>query len=212
LSDLDKVLESDLDWRRAELASLKILVLENRHRADRQHALLRSLWTLLYAHFEGFCKVAIELYAEYLSKQKITRESLVEPLVVTSLEGVFREYEGDKSHTGKRAFLASLEIAMKSPAAFELAVVESNLWSHVLAKILTSIDIKCTYLEQVHTRIDTLVGRRNAIAHGDAVYVKDLADYQQFEDAVVLIMTEIALAVCENAEGRRFIRGISATP
>jgi hypothetical protein len=206
LNTLDKDLESDLDWRRSELASLKVLVLENKNRGDRQSALLRSLWLLLYAHFEGFCKTAIELYADFLNKQNVTCKSLVEPLVITSLERVFRELEADKSHSGKRTFMASLNVAMESPAAFELTVDTSNLWAGVLAKILTSIDIKCVYLEETHTRINALVGRRNAIAHGKAVFVNDLAAYQEFEDAAILIMTEIALAICESADHRRFVR------
>jgi len=49
-------LEQDLNWREAELASLKVLVAEATAGTVSHQALLRALWAMLYAHYEGFCK------------------------------------------------------------------------------------------------------------------------------------------------------------
>jgi hypothetical protein len=55
MEDWDKQIEEDLDWREAELASFKILISSAPKGSVRESALLRAIWALLYAHYEGFC-------------------------------------------------------------------------------------------------------------------------------------------------------------
>jgi MAE_28990/MAE_18760-like HEPN len=43
-------IEEDLKWREAELGSLKIQAAAAPAKSDRQQALLRALWTMLYTH------------------------------------------------------------------------------------------------------------------------------------------------------------------
>lgn len=58
MSNWDKQLEDDLDWRQAELASLKSQVIKATNGSVMHQVLLRAMWALLYAHYEGFCKFA----------------------------------------------------------------------------------------------------------------------------------------------------------
>ncbi len=59
--DWAKQLGDDLTWREAELASLKLLVSEAEIGSVRRASLLRAIWVLLYAHYEGFFKFAWDL-------------------------------------------------------------------------------------------------------------------------------------------------------
>jgi hypothetical protein len=62
MNDWANQIEENLDWRQGELASIKILLSTIDRESVRYKALLRSLVVLLYAHYEGFCKFAWELY------------------------------------------------------------------------------------------------------------------------------------------------------
>ncbi|MBR8826692.1 MAG: hypothetical protein DSM107014_02110 [Gomphosphaeria aponina SAG 52.96 = DSM 107014] len=53
-------IEQELDWRERELTSMKILVITTKNNSTKQA--LRSLIVMLYAHYEGFCKFAWDLY------------------------------------------------------------------------------------------------------------------------------------------------------
>jgi hypothetical protein len=44
----------DLDWREAEIASMRLLLNRKDISAKQIEVLLRAAWALLYAHYEGF--------------------------------------------------------------------------------------------------------------------------------------------------------------
>src|SRR5690348_9508680 len=95
MTDWDKVLEEDLDWRQAELASLKLLVADSAKGSARERTLLRALWTLLYAHYEGFCKFAWDFYLDSVQKASCARGVCSVPIARFSLSKRFRELRGN---------------------------------------------------------------------------------------------------------------------
>ena len=66
---IDRI-DKDLIWRKKELTILKTALQSARQ--DRKPVLLRSLVTLLYAHWEGFIKNTSQSYLEYVSKSTST--------------------------------------------------------------------------------------------------------------------------------------------
>ena len=74
MSNWSQQLEDDLKWREAELASLKEQVVISSKHSVRYQALLRAMLALLYAHYEGFCKFAWELYLDELQNSRIKRK------------------------------------------------------------------------------------------------------------------------------------------
>ncbi len=59
-------LDKDLNWREAELTSLKVQLITTTKGTVAHKVLLRAMWALLYAHYEGFCKFAWDLYLDEL--------------------------------------------------------------------------------------------------------------------------------------------------
>ena len=90
MSDCSKELEGDLKWREAELASLKLLVSDAVVGSVRHTSLLRALWVLLYAHYEGFFKFAWDLYLEQLEQFDVSRNESIDSLAKFSLSKNFR--------------------------------------------------------------------------------------------------------------------------
>ena len=59
MQPLSRALEEDLQWREAELVSLKLVAAAAEAGTVRHDATLRALMALLYAHYEGYCRFAL---------------------------------------------------------------------------------------------------------------------------------------------------------
>src|SRR4028118_1366781 len=92
-----KELEDDLNWRETELAILKQQAVLASKDSDRYRVLLRAMWALLYAHYEGFCKFAWDLYLEELQKAGVKRKNCKDEIAKLSLQKKFKALKGNLS-------------------------------------------------------------------------------------------------------------------
>jgi hypothetical protein len=208
MSDWARQLGDDLSWREAELVSLKLLVSEAEIGSVRQTSLLRAIWVLLYAHYEGFFKFAWDLYLEQLEQLGIAREDAIETLVRFSLAKNFRTLRGnlsDKSLWG--CFSCDLQLWMKEKIRFDVRLeTNSNLWPGVAKENSIEVGLPTAELDVHEFELRALVSRRNDIAHGKNMVVQSLAEYQKYEDAAVLAMHEVAVAVLDALEQRLYLK------
>ncbi|MGB3758923.1 MAG: MAE_28990/MAE_18760 family HEPN-like nuclease [Rivularia sp. (in: cyanobacteria)] len=72
---LSDKLSDELAWRKKELSEVKSLV-ETKFSLSKHDALIRSGICLLYAHWEGFVKLAANSYLEYVRMQKLCYKDL----------------------------------------------------------------------------------------------------------------------------------------
>lgn len=200
-------IEEDLKWREAELASFKILVIEATTGSVRQIALLRAMWAMLYAHYEGFSKFAWDVYLEALEEQGLDRKQYKEPIARLSLLKEFREFRGNLSHQSiwefcKSRFSSLLDEKLKFVLKLE---TNSNLWPHLFKENSSNANLPCAMMDEHESKIRALVQRRNEIAHGQKMVISTLAEYQQYEDAAILVMHELGLAVVECLDAKTFL-------
>jgi len=202
------VLEEELNWREAELASLKLLVLEAAPKSVRQSSLLRALWAMLYAHYEGFCKFTWDYYLENLEQLGISRESSCEPIARFSLAKKFRELRGDlRSNMLWSVYTRDFQAWMKEQLKFDLRLeTDSNLWPNLLRVNSAEVDLPYKKVDEHELKLKTLVARRNEIAHGKKMVIASLEEYQPYEDAVILVMHELAVAVLECLEKKTYLK------
>jgi hypothetical protein len=208
MADWANILEDDLSWREAELVSLKLLVLDALKDSVRQRILLRALWTMCYAHYEGFCKFAWDFYLENLEQIGPTRESCCASVAMFSLAKRFRELRGNLSDHSLW-LMGSNEFGdwMKQQLRFELRLeTNSNLWPNVLRDNSATVDLPTEMVERHEHHLKALVSRRNDIAHGRNVIIKTLEDYRPYEEAAFLVMHELAIAVLDCLERKTFLK------
>jgi hypothetical protein len=67
MSIMDEITR-DLDWREAELATIKRLVKQTNITVKQREVLLRAAWALLYAHYEGFAKFCPTVFYDEVSR------------------------------------------------------------------------------------------------------------------------------------------------
>ena len=205
-SSIDQ-LEQDLNWREAELGSMKIAVLEAPAGSVRQRTLLRAAWALLYAHYEGFTKFAWDLYLEALERKGMTRRDVCEELASFSLSKQFQALKTSMPIHEIWHFCAhEFSNQMTQPLAFETRLeTQSNLWPELFRKNNEKIGVLCSQISLEEMRIKSLVGRRNAIAHGEKLEIKDVREYQIYENSVILVLHDLALAIVENLSTGSFL-------
>lgn len=200
-------IEQDLAWREAEMGSLKMLLASAVSGSDRQRALLRACSAMLYAHYEGFCKFCWTMMLDTIEAEAHMRKDLAECMAKRSMISVFRQLRGDTSDESLWRFATSeFHDQLKQVAVFQDEVdTESNLWPSVSQKINDSVGLQCPLLSAHEAELRQLVGRRNKIAHGEKLEIANIQQFQKFENAAVLVMHELAIAVVECLEKKTYL-------
>lgn len=202
------VLENDLSWREAEIASLKLLIADAKPGSVRERSLLRALWTMLYAHYEGFFKFAWDFYLDTLQSFGLSRAEAVDAVARFSLAKEFRVLRGNLSSEALwSCFIADFDQWMRDRLTFDIKLeTNSNLWPSVALKNSQQVGLPSAQVENNDLKLRSLVARRNEIAHGKQLVIKSLSEYQPYEDAVVLAMHELAVGVIEALEDRKYLK------
>ncbi|MBI1927532.1 hypothetical protein HYR99_25230 [Candidatus Poribacteria bacterium] len=211
MPDWDKRLEEDLKWREAELTSLKHLVGEAEEGIVRHKALLRSLWAMLYAHYEGFCKFALDTYLEVLTELKPRCIDCKDQIVAFSMRGRFRELSRDLSDANCIRFIQGLSTIFNQPIEFDFrfkakSKTQSNLFPDVLCDNCQWVCLPYDQVEDNTQRLEALVSRRNDIAHGENVPVKNIKEYREHEDAALEVMYALAIAIIDALEQKQYLK------
>jgi len=214
MSTWEEQIEQDLSWREGEIASLKLLAASASKDSDRQRAVLRASWAMLYAHYEGFCKFCWDLLLEAIEKEGHARDILIESLAILSLTETFKKLRGDLSSENLWDFYSEkFNLCFKEPASFSTKLeTDSNLWPNVAQANNAKAGLSCLMFETYKTELKNLVGRRNEIAHGRKLIVGDLESFQTFENATFLVMHDLALATVECLNKKTYLKSTIPTP
>lgn len=83
---------------------------------------------------------------------------------------------------------------------------ESNLYPNIFRENSLQVCLDCTLVEQYKIELKTLVVRRNDIAHGQKMIIKDLKEYQKYEDAALVVMHELAISIVDCLDKKLYLR------
>jgi len=186
IDNLREEIENELTWRSNEFRMLKNNI-SNIIKEEDKLKYRKSLVVMLYANFEGFCKISLLVYVKYLNSLNIKRKDIYNKpeLIASSMNEIFKLYDdkdrkcqvfksklpNDKNlHSVYRrtSLISEFENFMDESINLKEEVIntESNLWSHVLSKNLYILGINHDMFKQYNGDIDRLVNMRNSIAHG----------------------------------------------
>lgn len=207
MAHLADQLERDLRWREAELASLKVQTARSPTGSVLRQILLRSLSAMLYAHFEGFCKFAWESYFDELEHTKRPRNEFIVPLRRFSLSKKLRELRGNLSDESIWDFVETeLAVLLGKLISFDDRFDEhENLWPDTVRENSRCAGLQLAEIDNHAVALKALVSRRNDIAHGKKMYIKDLAEYQKFENAATVVMHELAIVMVESLDTNSYL-------
>lgn len=207
MTDWERKLEENLGWREAELIELKLRAAEAKEGTVCHQALLRALWAILYAHYEGFCKFALDTYLDALTELKPRRRDCKDQIAAFSMRKRFRELSGDLSDENCIRFIQELPVVLNQSVVFDdYLETQNNLKPKRLRENCQCVCLPYDQVEENRHRLAALVSRRNDIAHGKNVPVKSLEEYQKHEVAAFKVMYALYIAIIDALEQKRYLK------
>lgn len=189
LSELQEALDGALSWRIKEIAY--ILANVKKASSSAQLTYLRAGVPLLYAHWEGFIKRASEAYLEYVANQNLTFDQLANCFVVFGVKRHLNNLvESRKSAATIEAvkFLRSSGATVANISLSNAVNTDSNLTSTTFANIATSLGVDIEKYAAYSNLIDeSLVNRRNKIAHGEYLDI-DIKAFEGLVEEVLMLL------------------------
>jgi len=172
----DKV-SSELAWRKKELAVIKSKIPIEKN--SLQSAMIRASLPLLYAHWEGFIKLTMGYYLEFVANKYLKHNELKTSFITLSLQNKLGDLNTG-SFDNKTKIIQFLFDNINSKSNIpkkNIINTKSNLRYDVLKEILSILDLNDSHIDSQKELIDDLVDQRNYIAHGE----HRLIDFKTFE-------------------------------
>lgn len=193
---LSSELTKDLKWREEEMAVMRKQLYLSTQGGMQERVLLRASLAMIYAHYEGYCKFAIEIYLDALHKLKLPRKDFVWKLASYSLREFHEELQqASSANEFFTDFLFKFNEKLDEEATFNDVPKTSNLWPEILIRWLDELDLQSDCVKDEETRLESLVRNRNQIAHGKKLVVKDRVELDKYANAALIAMHEVAVGV-----------------
>ena len=174
-----------------------------------QPILLRSAICLLYAHWEGFVRMASTAYVELVARRRLRVGELSRGLLALSLRAELSAAAASHRVAGHRAVVdAVLDADRRVSIRWQDAITpRSNLTFEALEEILQALDFDSSRYATRRALInEKLVHRRNAVAHGEQL---DLgrADYRDLQSSVLEMIEWFRDEIETSAVAQAYRRG-----
>lgn len=209
LEQLVESLESDLVWRKRELANLKALL--PGRRAHNQ-LLLRAAICILYAHWEGFVKFAATNYISFIATRGLSYGELSDNFVALGLRSEIRraaESNRPSIHTDlvRKLLTSSTDRAVMD---YERSVnTRQNLNGDALNEILILLGLDDQHYLLKGVLLDQkLLANRNRISHGERTDF-EAGDYEELHNEIVELLDRFSTDVQNAAVTGRYRRNVS---
>lgn len=209
VDDLTNRLARELAWRKRELSDLKYYMGLMPPDSTRRKVLGRCSVTILYAHWEGFVKLAGRYFLEFIAMQRHRNEELHPNLLTLSMRKQvdFVSKALKASEFGKITTFFLSQMPDRATIPYKTAIdTGSNLSSTVLREILWCLGLDYRPFETREKFIDSrLLGRRNFVAHGEATNV-DPREYDEMREGVIAMMTNLKTQIENSALLKAYVK------
>lgn len=230
LATLRAELEADRAWREEEIRAFQNRgsTIEDDEELNRYR---RALVLLLYAHYEGFCKFALTLYATAVNGSGISCGEANYAIAAASLNEVFRglrdpqkkcdlfrrELPDDaKLHrfAREREFVERTEEVDKRPVRIpdEVVDTESNLTPVVMKKNLYRLGLPHEQFEIHDGDIHKLLNLRNGVSHGELKDGVGETLYMKLRAAAFSVMSGLGTGIMKALSEKAYSRVQPAAP
>lgn len=222
-NELRDTLETELAWRQEEMAFFENQL--NNIPEDYKDKYRKSLVLILYSHMEGFIKISLQIYIEYINSKQLKRKDVQTGLMVASMHKEFLAYENldRKNKIFHRALPEDTQLHrlyrrvdfMDEIGNFKEQILsiddqiidtESNLWYIVLQKNLYKVGIPVDLFDEYKNDIDALVNRRNSIAHGNSRAGVTEREFFNWKLKVSRVLSGVTRLLYDYAHNGRYLR------
>jgi hypothetical protein len=206
VEQLSDNLAEELAWRKIELSALKSLIDSKSFASGKTKALLRSGITMLYAHWEGFVKVAANSYLEFVAMQNLPYNQLANNFIALAMKDKLDQAKETKKATiyNEVAEFFITKLTERSIIKYEFRIATSNLSSSVFKEIMLMLGLDYSFYESKEVLIDEkLLKKRNIIAHGNYLDI-DEQDYDDLHTEVIVMMDTLRNQIDNAASTKQY--------
>jgi hypothetical protein len=207
LEDLNKTMATDIAWRKKELSEIKTLIELKNVSPQKHNVCIRSGICILYAHWEGFIKLAGNSYVEYIRIKRLRYRQLSSNFLALAMK--------EKLKQAKETNKASLYIPVCDFFLFQLdercslpknPISTSNLSSEILKEITHTLGIDFS-LDSTKSKLidEKLLKTRNEIAHGEDSLTIDRKQYIELQTMVMEMLEEFRSRIENAASNEDFL-------
>lgn len=215
-------LEAELAWRQEELAFFKNQL--NEISEEEKNKYRKSLVLILYSHMEGYIKICLQTYIQYINSQELSRKDVKTGLIVASMHKEFIAYENlerkseffrkelpDDKHLHRLYrrvdFMEKVDDFKEQKLNIEDQIIdtESNLWYIVLQKNLYKVGLPIDLFDGYQSAIDALVNRRNSIAHGNFRSGVTADEFSNWETKVSDVLSGVTRLLYDYANNKKYL-------
>lgn len=196
--NLSNKLYGELSWRRKELTLIKSKIPAEKN--SLQSAMIRASIPLLYAHWEGFVKLTMSYYLEFVSNKFLKNNELKTQFIALSLQNKLGDLSnGSFENRTKIIDFMFSEINKRSNIPKKNIInTKSNLRFEVLKEILFILDLDDNHIDSQKNLINDLCDERNYIAHGEHKLV-DFTTFNGFFIDIISLMEYLKTTIENNA-------------
>lgn len=217
-------LENDQAWREEEIRRLQNVVAGLRSQ-DEQEKFRRPLVLILYAHLEGFCKFALNLYVNEVNKTRVSCKDANFAIAAAALSDLFHalrdpqrkceEFRRDlPDDTQLHRFARDREFVERTTdfgnrnvqIPDSIVDTESNLSPITLRKNLFRLGLKHNQFEDQEPQIQRLLNIRNNIGHGSMKEGVSADLYREIRDDSFAVMNAISVEITAALKNEMFLR------
>ena len=202
-SELIDRLDRELAWRKRELTVLAFDVA-----SGSQVTALRAGICLLYAHWEGFIKVAAQSYLEYIANRRLKYGEMRRNFWAIGFRAEIRRVVEQRNTAAQLALVDAILDARTSRISSSIGDAidtKSNLNAKAFKDILVAVGFDTKAYDTKEKFFDArLLANRNRIAHGEHLEIEP-EDYAELKEIVVNVMDQFRDDI-ENAVVNRAYR------
>jgi hypothetical protein len=172
INDLENHLTDDFTWRIREISNLS-LTAQNLKSVERG-AVLRSTIPMLYAHWEGYIKIASEKYLEFIASRRLSFDELHSGVFYLKANSLIKEISNANTKRKMKILVEILEQSKsKNKHNYQNTInTKSNLRHEILEDICFVIGIDTSiFSSEIDFINKRLCDRRNHIAHGQYIEI-----------------------------------------
>lgn len=188
-----KSIVDDIDWRVAELASLRTIPYRYRISQEHVNILVKYSIPAIYALWEGFVKKSFIAYSEELNLLKLQISDVDENLLTHALTiGTDFDLNCSRTHfDSKKKYIKAMKLKYADPLVLSNEIpTKSNVNYDVINDILMRFNLK--NMDKSYKKpLDKLLRFRNNIAHGEGSIPIHKNNVEEFANLVQDLMLSV---------------------
>ncbi len=202
---VDEIL-ADIEWRVAELATLKSIPLRYNFRDDHKEMQIKYTVPAIYAIWEGFVKNCFSIYSNHLNSLSLSRSDIALALLTHQLDNECDFNNPRINFDAKKRLVSVINSLLTNTITIKPAIpTESNVNFKVLNKILERFCIE-KVSDAYEAKLNKLLLFRNKIAHGENSISVNMIHITEFISTIENLMLDIVISVEANEKVKSYYK------